>query len=129
MRPARYLARRTGVAATCPAGCWLERAPGGGTYCNCDYNYAVSSPLVAFADSATPTATPAADPTLQAAVDTAKGYIESGVTAAMIYHGYRRTGSILWALLYGLAGKEVPAVALPIAIAQGFGQRKPCPAP
>jgi hypothetical protein len=81
------------------------------------------TPTTALADAASDAAA------AQAAVDTAKGYIEQGVTIAMVYHGYRRTGSILWALLYGLAGKEIPTVALPIALAQGFGQRKPCPAP
>lgn len=49
------------------------------------------------------------------------------VGAALVYHGYKRTGSIIWALLYGLAGKEMPAIAAPIAIAQGFGHKKPCP--
>jgi hypothetical protein len=67
------------------------------------------------------------DPTAQAAIDAAKGYIDQGITAAMIYHGYRRTGSIVWALIYGLAGREAPALALPIALAQGFGAKKTCP--
>ena len=49
------------------------------------------------------------------------------VAAALVYHGYRRTGSVFWALLYGLAGKEAPAIAGPIALAQGFGHKKPCP--
>lgn len=47
--------------------------------------------------------------------------------AAMMFHGYRRTGSIFWALAYGLAGYEAPIVAVPIALAQGFGKKKPCP--
>jgi len=47
--------------------------------------------------------------------------------AALVYHGYKRTGSILWALLYGLAGKEIPVVAVPVALAQGFGKKRPCP--
>jgi hypothetical protein len=46
---------------------------------------------------------------------------------ALTYHGYRRTGSLVWALIYGLAGKWFPVGAVPIALAQGFGQRKPCP--
>ena len=46
---------------------------------------------------------------------------------ALVFHGYRRTGSILWALLYGLAGKEIPVVAVPVALAQGFGHKKSCP--
>lgn len=47
--------------------------------------------------------------------------------AALTYHGYKRTGSILWALVYGAIGKWKPVIAVPIALAQGFGQRKPCP--
>jgi hypothetical protein len=54
--------------------------------------------------------------------DTAK----TAATAALVYHGYRRTGSIFWALAYGLVGHAVPVVAVPVAIAQGFGKRKIC---
>lgn len=45
---------------------------------------------------------------------------------ALTYHGYARTGSILWALFYGLCGRLVPVAAVPISIAQGFGKRKTC---
>lgn len=44
--------------------------------------------------------------------------------AALTYHGYRRTGSILWAVVYGFAGKTVPLVAVPVSLAQGFGKAK-----
>jgi hypothetical protein len=47
--------------------------------------------------------------------------------AALVYHGYKRTGSLIWAILYGLAGKELPVVAVPVALAQGFARKKPCP--
>lgn len=46
---------------------------------------------------------------------------------ALTYHGYRRTGSIVWALLYGLAGRVVPLAAVPISLAQGYGAKKACP--
>jgi hypothetical protein len=47
---------------------------------------------------------------------------------ALTYHGYKRSGgSLFWALVYGLAGRWVPVVAVPVAMAQGFGERKPCP--
>lgn len=46
---------------------------------------------------------------------------------ALTFHGYRRTRSLVWALVYGLAGRTVPVAAVPIALAQGFGERKPCP--
>lgn len=48
-------------------------------------------------------------------------------TAAMLYHGYKRSGSVLVALLYGIAGRTVPQIAVPIALAQGFGKKKECP--
>lgn len=48
--------------------------------------------------------------------------LASGV--ALTYHGYRRTGSVLWALVYGLIGKWKPQVGVPIALAQGFGKTK-----
>ncbi len=46
---------------------------------------------------------------------------------ALVYHGYKRTGSIFGALIYGLAGRLVPVVAVPVAMAQGFGEKKACP--
>jgi hypothetical protein len=52
--------------------------------------------------------------------------VSTGVAIALTYHGYARTGSIVWALLYGLAGKWFPIEAAPVAIAQGFGQKKEC---
>lgn len=52
--------------------------------------------------------------------------VTTGTAAAMIYHGYRRTGSVVWALLYGLAGKKLPVVAIPVALAQGYGKRRTC---
>lgn len=53
--------------------------------------------------------------------------VKTASAIALTYHGYRRTGSIVWALLYGLAGRMLPAVAVPISVAQGFGQKKSCP--
>jgi len=53
--------------------------------------------------------------------------VSTAAAVALTYHGYRRTGSILWALLYGAMGKWVPLVAVPISLAQGYGEKKPCP--
>jgi hypothetical protein len=53
--------------------------------------------------------------------------VSTAAAAAMLYHGYKRTGSIFWALIYGLAGKVFPLETVPIAIAQGYGQKKSCP--
>lgn len=51
----------------------------------------------------------------------------TGAAIALTYHGYRRTNSLLWALFYGAMGKWFPIEAVPISIAQGFGQKKACP--
>lgn len=52
--------------------------------------------------------------------------VKTGSAILLTYHGYRRTGSILWALLYGLAGRTLPVVAVPIAFGQGIGKKKTC---
>lgn len=52
--------------------------------------------------------------------------VTTAAAAAMAYHGYKRTGSLTWALVYALAGKWFPIEAVPIALAQGFGQKKEC---
>lgn len=53
--------------------------------------------------------------------------VKTAAGIALVYHGYKRTGSLVWALVYGLAGKKLPALAVPVALAQGFGQKKSCP--
>lgn len=53
--------------------------------------------------------------------------VKTASAIGLTYHGYKRTGSIVWALLYGLAGRTFPTVAVPVALAQGYGERKPCP--
>jgi hypothetical protein len=53
--------------------------------------------------------------------------VKTASAVALTYHGYKRTGSVLWALFYGAMGKWVPAVAVPVALAQGFGAKKECP--
>jgi len=53
--------------------------------------------------------------------------VSTAATIALTYHGYKRTGSLVWALIYGLAGRWFPVVAVPVSLAQGFGERKPCP--
>jgi len=42
-----------------------------------------------------------------------------GVSA---YHGYRRTGSVGWALVWGLLGGTFPIIVPVIALAEGFAQ-------
>lgn len=53
--------------------------------------------------------------------------MSTAAMVAMAYHGYKRTDSILWALFYALAGREFPLESVPVALAQGFGQKKKCP--
>lgn len=76
-------------------------------------------------DAAPATSAPSSGFNLHDAVtsDTAK----TAAAIALTYHGYKRTESILWALFYGAMGRLVPVVAVPVAVAQGFGERKPCP--
>lgn len=72
--------------------------------------------------------TPAAGPPSRSFTDIVHSPTVKTVSAiALTFHGYRRTGSLVWALVYGLAGRTVPVAAVPIALAQGFGERKPCP--
>lgn len=75
-------------------------------------------------DAPPPPVAPSPSPSLQDVI-TSNG-VKTASAIALTYHGYARTGSILWALVYMLAGRTVPAVAVPIAIAQGFGKRKVC---
>jgi hypothetical protein len=74
-----------------------------------------------FGDDA-PTPTPA--PTLRDRLNSEP--VSTAAAVALVYHGYRRTDSIVWALIYGLAGRLVPTVATPIALAQGFAKKKEC---
>lgn len=77
----------------------------------------VEGQYVAVADDAAPAASPDFF-----ASDTFKTAAAIGLT----YHGYRRTGSLLWALVYGALGKYEPVIAIPVAFAQGFGKRRIC---
>lgn len=46
------------------------------------------------------------------------------VSAASLFHGYKRTGSIGIALLYAAAGYVFPVATPVVAVAQGFAQKK-----
>lgn len=50
--------------------------------------------------------------------------IKTAAGIALTYHGYKRTGSVLWALAYGAIGRLSPLIGVPVALAQGFGQKK-----
>jgi hypothetical protein len=40
------------------------------------------------------------------------------------YHGYKRTDSVGWALGWGFLGALFPYITVPIAVAQGFGEKE-----
>jgi len=82
--------------------------------------------VVTFGDDAAPN--PAPSPFNLRNVITSEP-VKTASTLLLTFHGYRRTGSIVWALLYGLAGRVVPVAAVPIALAQGIGQKKACSCP
>ncbi len=46
-----------------------------------------------------------------------------GGAAAGAYHGYRRNQTITSAILWGIFGSVLPVIAVPVALAQGFGKR------
>jgi hypothetical protein len=54
-----------------------------------------------------------------------KGYQVAAAAGGVLgaYHGYKRTESIGWAIGWSLLGGLFPFITIPIAYAQGFGQR------
>lgn len=64
------------------------------------------------------------DPVAVSVTSAGSPALKTAAAVAMTYHGYKRTGSLMWALIYGAAGKLVPLIAVPVAAAQGFGQKK-----
>jgi hypothetical protein len=46
-------------------------------------------------------------------------------TGLGVYHGYKRTGSLGWALAWGLLGGMFPIITIPVALAQGFARPSP----
>ncbi len=66
-------------------------------------------------------------PTMTAPARDLRSALPSAKTAgglACTYHGYKRTGSLAWALLYGLCGHFAPYVTTTVAVAQGFGEKR-----
>ncbi len=50
--------------------------------------------------------------------------VKAAITGAGVYHGYKRTGSVTWALVYGLLARLAPVTTGAVVIAQGFGKPK-----
>ena len=65
-----------------------------------------------------------ATPSLADVLDSAP--VKTTGMALGVYHGYRRTGSLWWALIYGAIGHWKPVIGTAIALGQGFGEEKPC---
>jgi len=53
-------------------------------------------------------------------------YLLAGVagTAIGAYHGYKRNDSVGWAIGWALLGGIFPVIVIPVAYAQGIGERK-----
>lgn len=45
-------------------------------------------------------------------------------TALGAYHGYKRNDSVGWAIWWALCGAVFPIITVPVALAQGYGERK-----
>lgn len=88
--------------------------------------YCAPGIAVSFSDDV-PVANPAPSPPFNLRSALTSEPVKTASAILLTYHGYRRTGSILWALIYGAAGRLLPVVSVPIAVAQGIGQRKACP--
>jgi hypothetical protein len=50
--------------------------------------------------------------------------LRTAAVGAAVYHGYRRNDSVGWAIGWGFAASIAPVITVPVALAQGFGQKK-----
>ena len=57
------------------------------------------------------------------AASVAVSVLWAGFVAAGAYHGYKRNNSVGWAIAWAMLAGAFPFVTLPVAAAQGFGQR------
>lgn len=70
----------------------------------------------------TPTSLPPAEPEIKIP---AWYHVAAAVSGpACLYHGYKRNNSIGWGIAWSLFGGALPLLAVPIALAQGFGKKK-----
>lgn len=42
------------------------------------------------------------------------------------YHGLRRNDSIVWGVIWGIAGRFMPILVPALALAQGYAEKKQC---
>lgn len=50
--------------------------------------------------------------------------VKTALSLGFAYHGYKRTGSVGWALAYVLLGRIAPVITGGVVLAQGVGQKK-----
>ena len=50
--------------------------------------------------------------------------LRMAAAALAAYHGYKRNGSIGWAIVWAFLGSAFPIITVPVAFAQGLGQPK-----
>ena len=74
-------------------------------------------------DFATQSVAPTANPARKALM---VAYGIAGIAGAAIgaYHGYKRNDSVGWAIGWSLLGSLFPVIVIPVAYAQGIGERK-----
>lgn len=75
----------------------------------------LSAPPVAIGDDGQPQ---------HSSSDGPMGLIRNVSMLAMVYHGYKRNDSVLWAVLWGGLASFFPLITPAVAVAQGFGQPK-----
>ncbi len=46
------------------------------------------------------------------------------IASALAYHGYKRNNSVGWAIFWAIIGGAFWPIAVPVALAQGFGQER-----
>lgn len=99
----------------CPSGTQRIDRPDGSAWCATETELAAQRAVAP--PPATSTYMPAAVPTWLRALSMASA-------AASAYHGYKRNESVGWAFGWALFGSALPIIALPVALAQGFGRPK-----
>jgi hypothetical protein len=53
------------------------------------------------------------------------GYALSATgTVVGAYHGFKRNDSVGWAIVWALLGGAFPLIVVPVALAQGIGEKK-----
>jgi len=81
-------------------------------------------PLPAFEGGAAQEPSPVAPNPVRSAFGVIYGLASVAGTAIGAYHGYKRNESVGWAIGWAFLGGLFPIVVVPVAFAQGLGERK-----